>query len=335
MEKIERYVQGTIHTNGCNLECSYCYLKLQGNKAHGADFAYDLEHMRKAMSKERFGCCFISLTGDGETLMDVRVVELARMLLEEGHFLNIINNGTVTKNLKYMAESFSEDQRHRTMLTFSLHYNELKRKNLLDLYFENVRMMRDAGFTIYLHLVLADEYIAIADEIRDRCMKELGVWPQIGIVRAEQDENDRSVFSGLSEEEYFAAAERFESPYFELQRALYKDRCVDEYCYAGDLGVLLNFSTGYMNQCMCNYEEYYNVFENLNERVRFKRVGNNCKAPWCFCAPFQILGMQPGKQYKSYSDIYAGERAQLASKEMLYALDVKLADAVFEREQAK
>lgn len=325
MEKIDRYIQATINTNGCNLACDYCYLKLQGNNSKGAKLNYSLDTMQQALDRNRWGTCFISITGDGETLLDNTVVELARRLLENGHFLNIVNNGTQTKNLRLMADTFPKEYVDKVMLTFSLHYLELKKRGLLDIYFENIRYMRKAGFSAYIHLVLADEYIEIMDEIKEVCLREVGVLPQVGIVRDEHDPDDRSLYSKYTKEEYFEYARSFDSAFFELQAALYEKGKITEYCYAGELAVLLNLSTGEAKQCMCNVDNL-NVFDNPTDKLPFRAVGHKCASPWCFCATFQILGMIPGLELPTYRDIFAGSRSEWATETMKYALSDKLAD---------
>ena len=86
-----------------------------------------------------------------------------------------------------------------------------------------------------------------------------------------------------------------------------------------------NFSTGYMKQCLCNGIGY-NVFEHADEPISFKRVGPNCKAPWCYNPALQIFGMIPGKDYPFFSDIFAGDRRGCTSQKMIDAFDIKLAD---------
>lgn len=327
MSKIQMYINGLVDTNSCNLECSYCYLKLQGYgvPSKPCSYRYDIPLIRKAMSKSRWGTCYISLTGKGETLIDKWVIDLGRALLEEGHYINFINNGTMTENLRYMRETYTHELAQKTMLTFSLHYNEMKRKNLLDDYFENVRSMKKSGFTVYMHLTLADEYIPYLDEIRERCLNEVGILPQAGIVRDETDRTTEEALTQQTIERYYELAASFHSPYFELSKQLYEEKCNGQYCYAGELGVLINFSTGHMKQCLCN-EYGYNIFENPDEPVALERVGSTCKAPWCYNPALQIFGMIPGKDYPLFSAIFAGERRSFTSDVMIEALDVKLAD---------
>lgn len=327
MGKIQRYINGLVATNECNLDCNYCYLKLQnyGLEQKTCEHKYDIAYIKRAMSVERWGICYISLCGKGETLIDKWVVDLACALLEAGHYINIINNGTMTQNLKYMRESFSHEQAERTMLTFSFHYTEMKRKNILEEYLNNVKTMKENGFTVYIHLTLADEYIPYLNEIKELCIEKTGIVPQLGIVRDESDRTKEEVLTKESMERYFKLAEPFHSPYFELSRRLYEDQCVTKYCYAGELGVLLDFSTGYMKQCLCN-NVGYNVFEHIDRPVSFSRVGLGCEAPWCYNPALQIFGLIPGQDYPYFSDIFAGERKDCTSEIMIDALDTKLAD---------
>lgn len=325
MEVIQRYIGGIIDTNCCNLSCDYCYLKLQGYQGKGCTFKYDIQHIKKAMTKERWGICYISLTGNGETLIDRRVVDLTRALLENGHYINILNNGTMTENFKYMRETFTREQAERTMISFSFHYHELKRRNIMDEFFDNIRAMKESGFTIFISLTLADEYLPILDEIKQKCFDEIGIIPQVGVARDERDRTTQRVFSSLPEDEYWKVGATFDSPFFSVQKRLYKENCAEEYCYAGELGVLLNFSTGIMKQCLYN-EVYCDVFYDIEKPIPFKRVGYSCDAPWCSCCALQIFGMIPGKDFPYFSEVFNGDRRRFASEKMLGALSTKLAD---------
>ena len=324
-EKIERYIQGAVLTNGCNLACDYCYLKLQGHKNKGCQFVYSFDVIEKAMSKDRWGVSLISLTGDGETLLDRNVVELANILLNNGHFLNIVNNGTQTNNLRYFINSVDADKRQKVMFTFSLHYIELKRRGLLDTYFNNIKMVRNAGCSIFIHLVLAEQYLKMLDEIKTACMSYIGALPHVGLVRDESDMQSRKLAVKMNEDDFFEIGHSFNSSFFGIQEYLYKKGKIKDYCYAGQLGILLNFSSGNARQCMCNTKGY-NVFEKPNEPIRFEAVGHNCSAPWCFCDAFQILGMIPQLGLSGYADAFNGNRKDWATDYMKEALNVKLAD---------
>lgn len=324
-KKIQRYVQGTFNTFGCNLDCSYCYLKMKGIRNIGKSFPYGVEHIAKAMSADRWGICYISLTGDGETLLSEEVVDLAYHLLNEGHYLNIINNGTQTQNLEYMCRLLDEDCISRVMLTFSLHYRELQKRGLLEQFFSNIRMMRDRGFTVYIHMVLCDDYYRDCEEIRKFCITETGICPQIGMIRNESDKDNERRVSGYTQEEYYKMADSFHSPYFEMQKFLYEENCSKEYCYAGRLGALLNFTTGVMRQCVAN-DRPVQVFDDIEKEIDFEEVGFHCNSPWCYCSTFQIFGMIANKDYPTYSMIFENGNNPYISENMRYALDVKLAD---------
>lgn len=55
MEKVKRFIDGTINTPGCNLSCSYCYLGNDQGMRKRKSFKYSMEDMRKALSVERLG----------------------------------------------------------------------------------------------------------------------------------------------------------------------------------------------------------------------------------------------------------------------------------------
>lgn len=63
MEKIVKVIDGLIHTSGCNLQCSYCYIrqmKLKNDKGNYA-LKYPLEIVLAACSKERLGGAAFSI----------------------------------------------------------------------------------------------------------------------------------------------------------------------------------------------------------------------------------------------------------------------------------
>lgn len=107
MEKIVKMINGTIHTLGCTLKCEYCYLAQGGYKNDGDIFAlnYPLDKVLKACSKKRLGgTCFIQIIGDGETLLPKDAVPLILGLLKEGHYVQVITNGTLTERIHDLVD---------------------------------------------------------------------------------------------------------------------------------------------------------------------------------------------------------------------------------------
>ena len=142
MDKLKRYIECYIDTETCNLRCHYCYIAQMrkfNNKL--AKFGHTPEEIRKALSVKRLGGkCLINLCAGGETLLSSEVIPVTKALLEEGHYVMIVTNGTLTNRFKEIAK-FPKDLLERLVFKFSFHYLELLRLNLLDKYFENIQMM--------------------------------------------------------------------------------------------------------------------------------------------------------------------------------------------------
>ena len=99
MDKIKRFIDCYVPVTTCTLRCHYCYIthhRLFDNKL--PTFKYTPEQVRKALSKERLGgICLINFCGGGETLLPPEIVKYIRVLLEEGHYIMIVTNATVSK----------------------------------------------------------------------------------------------------------------------------------------------------------------------------------------------------------------------------------------------
>ena len=84
-------------------------------------------------------------------------------LLAEGHYIQIVTNGTITKRFHEISTWESELTLH-LFFKFSFHYMELKKRNCLEKFFDNVQLMRNKGCSISLELMPHDELIPYADE---------------------------------------------------------------------------------------------------------------------------------------------------------------------------
>ena len=140
MDTIKRYIDCYVPVTGCTLRCNYCYItqhRLFDSKL--PKFKYSPEHVRKALSRERLGgTCLINMCGGGETLLPPEMPAYAKALLEEGHYVMIVTNATVDKRFDEIA-AFPPELTKRVFFKFSYHYLELKKKNLLERFFANIR----------------------------------------------------------------------------------------------------------------------------------------------------------------------------------------------------
>ena len=110
MEKIKRLVLGLIPNQKCNLKCEYCYISQVNAWSEPTPLKYPPEYIAKCLSKERLGgTSLINLTGNGETMLQPDIVPLIDALLKEGHYVEVVTNGTITKNINQVLELPKEE----------------------------------------------------------------------------------------------------------------------------------------------------------------------------------------------------------------------------------
>lgn len=157
----------SLGKSACNIHCDYCYLDYRDTTdSINMNFNHSVSYMVKALSKARLGGpAFFDMCSDGETLLKPGIIELVHGLLKEGHYVCLITNGTVTLKLKEILD-ISAEYRKRLLFHFSLHYLELKKRSLINTYFDNVNLVKESGASISMSLVGSDEYIPYIDEIK-------------------------------------------------------------------------------------------------------------------------------------------------------------------------
>ena len=102
MDKLKRFIDIFVPTETCNLRCSYCYIT-QNRKFNGKLFEFDhtIDDIKKSFSQERLGgVCLINFCAGGETLLTPIVIDIIKALLECGHYLMIVTNGLLLKDLR-------------------------------------------------------------------------------------------------------------------------------------------------------------------------------------------------------------------------------------------
>ena len=62
-DKIKRFIECFVPITACNLRCHYCYVIQENRRTEKIpQLKYSLEHIAKALSKERFGgICYFSI----------------------------------------------------------------------------------------------------------------------------------------------------------------------------------------------------------------------------------------------------------------------------------
>lgn len=299
--KIHHFFECLLPVSLCNLECGYCYLIQEHRRAmKQIEFDYSTEHMLKALRKERLGgVCYFSFCGTGETLMQKDFIPLVHGLLREGHYVNITNNGTMTAKINGLMQTERNDL-SRLHFAFSLHYNELIKHEMLNIFAENVRNVRNAGCSFLVQMNLYDGYIPYLEDIKEFCMKNFGALPQIAATRLEQPGNMKFHTQG-SREEYIAYGREFASPLFEFTVRNFNIKR-HEFCYAGAWSSQLIMKTGKLNPCYADGKSF-NIFANPDEPVKYFPVGR-CRSSFCFnSSHFLSLGVIPGFNAPSYAEL--------------------------------
>lgn len=322
---MKRFFECLIPNTICNLKCSYCYIIQENRRAmQASSFKYSVDHMIQGLTEERLnGQCYFSLCGAGETLVQDEVTDLVKGLLENGHFVNVTTNGTLSKKFDLLIEKCKPYISH-LHISFSFHYLELQRLNLLETFFANVKKMRESGASVLVQMNLCDEYIEKLDEIKAICIDKIGAYPQLALTRDESSV-PMKIMTKYSDEEYYSYGKKFNSPLFDFTYKNFNQKR-KEFCYAGDWSGLINFETGVLTKCYSNPEGSQDIFEDISKPINFEAVGKNCHNCYCInSSHFLSLGVIPSlKNIPSYADLRNRKEACWYSDEMLDFLNAKL-----------
>lgn len=301
--KMKRLINFGLPVAACNMRCSYCYVSQVGwNTGDMGHLDYPPEHIQRCLTRERLGgVCHINMCGSGETLLAPYTVDLARRMLENGHYVTIVTNGTITHRIEELCR-FPEEYKERLFFKFSLHYLELKRLSLLDKFFENVRFVQEAGCSFSIELGAGDEYAPCVEEIKAVCEKEVGSPPFVIELRQQGDLEAYSRLTELSIEEHQTAYQQLHAEMFNFQQEHWSvKRC--EFCYAGDWVMQLEVGTGWFRPCFIGGRSMQNIYEDPDEPIRFAAMGENC--PWAHCYSGYVLlssGVVPSLETPRYAE---------------------------------
>jgi organic radical activating enzyme len=303
MENIKRFISLYVPVTTCTLRCQYCYIT-QHRLFEGKlpEMPYSPEFLKEALSKKRLGgTCLINICGGGETLLPDKIVDYTKVLLEEGHYVMIVTNATITKRFEEIAK-FPKKLFSHLFFKFSYHYLELKKKKLLDTFFDNVIKMRNIGCSFTLEITPHDELIPYIEEMNALAIKRVGATPHVTIARDERIDGSLPILTNMTDEDYYKTWGKLNSSLFDYKKSIFGVKR-KEFCYAGSWSAVINISTGVMRQC---YHSYFhqNIFKNINKPIRFLPIGNNCQEEHCYNGhAFLVLGIIPEIQAPTYGEI--------------------------------
>ena len=124
----------------------------------------------------------------------------------------IVTNGTLSRRFDEFM-SFDPRLLKRLFFKFSFHYLELKRLNLMDIFFENIKKMKDAGASFTVEITPSDELIPQIEEVKKICMEKLGALCHVTIARDDRTKGI-DVLTQLNPADYKAVWSQFQSELF-------------------------------------------------------------------------------------------------------------------------
>lgn len=297
-DNIKYFIGCNVPVFVCNFRCRYCYL---GHHEHAYEggikpFAQSPDYIADYFSVERMqGLCYFNFCAFGETFLHPELIELVSKLTEQGHFVDIITNGTISKNIDKLIETLNGFQRKRLLIKFSFHYLELKERDVMSIFVENVNKVKEAGISYSIEITPHDELIPYIDEIKEFSLKNFGAWPHITVARNEATD-EIELLTKLSREEYIKTWSVFDSGMFDFKIDIFnKKRC--EFCYAGLWSLQLNLATGNYTQCYAG-----DVLGNIQDKKLHLRAIGKCRQPHCFNGhAFLTYGLIPELDTPAYA----------------------------------
>ncbi|MBD5523916.1 MAG: radical SAM protein [Lachnospiraceae bacterium] len=301
MEEIKRLILGLIPNQKCNLRCEYCYISQVNAWEEPTTLKYSVEYIARCLSKERLGgTSLINLTGNGETMLQPDIVPLTGELLKQGHYVEIVTNGTITKHINDILTLPDELLSH-LFFKISFHYKELKRRKMLSMFWDNIAAIKKSAASFSLELLAYDGIEEDIDEIKKICYERAGAICHATIGRNDK-RRDKALLSGHSIEEFSSIWKSLESPMAQFKlEVIGKKR--KEFCYAGDWSLFVNMYTGESQPC---YWQPYNqnIFENSEKPIKFYPVGHTCTQPYCTNAHAHMAwGVIPELYTPSYAEM--------------------------------
>lgn len=299
---MKKYIDCFVPIYNCNFKCHYCYVSLLDQfEINKQKFPRSANEIIKALSKERLGeDVYINLCAGGETLLMKDSVELVRGLLEEGHHVSVVTNGSINSRFDEIKE-FPRDLLEKIFFKFSFHYLELKRLNKLADFFNNVKKMRNVGASFTIEITPNDELIPYIDSIKKLCIEKVGALPHCTIGRDDRRKGI-DILTDMSFEDYVKTWSVFDSDLFKYKLYLYKNK-VEPFCYAGAWSYYINLATGDVRPCNCG-DVFANIYDNTDIPLPVKAMGNSCRLPYCYNGHSWIsLGVNPEMEHPIYTNL--------------------------------
>lgn len=302
---LRKYVEIHFPLSACNMRCSYCYIGQHDTKMK--ELKYSVEEIRSAFSQKRLGAgILISLCSDGETLIHPKMPAIIRTLLEEGHYVVVVTNGTMSNRIRECIE-FPADLLERLFFKLSFHYEEMEKAHMLDVFFQNVKMLKESPCSFTVEYIVCDETWENINQFKEICMDGMGAYPHMNLPRDERRHN-LGIHSIYSLKNFIKKYKELgiDSEFFTFREQLFGKK-YKGFCYAGERSLWVNMGTGYSYQCYAQPPLQY--FMDYNKPVKWLAIGKQCKSAHCYSNhAFMTLGVAPFPAGTEYCPSYAQVR---------------------------
>ncbi|MDF2544541.1 MAG: radical protein [Herbinix sp.] len=302
MDKLIRFIDIYIPVTACNLKCHYCYIAKSNRRGVEApELEYSAEHIGRALSKERLGgTVLFNMCGWGETMLMPALTDITREILAQGHYVWIVTNGLITKRFDEMM-NYPKEYLERLAFKFSFHYLELKRINKMELFFETIEKVKQAGCSFTIELTSCDELEPYIKEMKELVRSKARADLHVTIPR-DGGQKHYPLMSRHTLEEYKNIWSGFNSDMFDFKMSVWGQKRT-EFCYAGSWTGLLNISNGEFKACYSSALRQ-NIFKNIKKPINFVPIGKHCKMAHCHNShSFLALGNIPEIKSCNYGRI--------------------------------
>lgn len=249
-DKIVKFIEVHVVAWPCNFRCNYCFIghKLPENeRGVVSEYKYTPQEFASMLSKKRLGgTAIINFGAYGETLILPKNLEYIKALLNEGHFVMIVSNMTITKSIDALME-LPQEQRERLFFKGSYHYMELKKRGLLQTFADNMNKIWKAGCSGTVELVPCDEMEEYIDELSQFSLDNFGALPHVTIARDELKPG-YTLLTKHSLEDYKKIWSQFKSELFEMKMQIWEKK-ITQFCYAGDWAFQVELNNGKITRC--------------------------------------------------------------------------------------
>lgn len=302
MDKVKKLILFRIPMSICNLRCHYCYLSQRPAHLEGIqpEMKYTPEQVGHALRAERIGGkAYINLCADGETLLVKDIDKYVKALTEQGHYVEIVSNMTVTPVLQKIL-SLPKHLLSHIEFKCSFHYLELKAKGKLELFADNVKKAWEAGASANIEITPSDELIPFIPEVKEFALDNFGALPHLTIARDDRT-SGIDYLTSLPMDEYNRIWGEFDSDFWKFKKTIFGKKQT-AFCYAGQWGMYVDLTTGDAQQCYCG-KSLGNIFENPDSPLKEEPIGK-CPIAHCYNGHALLtLGYIPEVNDTRYGDI--------------------------------